>query len=329
MANADVRTTSAQDNPLCARLQTKFGGRGIAASDLTRTATVDRSLFNSKGAQKVRRAADPFEDTARFVSADARNMAAETARFKAVRTAQTSDARAESVRTAHTAHTAQSAQASAQAARRRTAAGEVTTPFASGAYAAAYARAADIRRMAYDGSMAKAAQAREAQLRSAETRAPFPLTPAWFKYVFSNLKSGAHDEVKVDNPPVSKGIIIAIVLFAVVVMMIIFSFSQISAFKREISDLEAQRSELCQEIEKLSLDVDLKNNVREIERAATEDIGMVKSNQVQSKYISLSDGERIEVISNTSDGGEKDYGVFSTVMSVFDRNWDNLMDYIG
>lgn len=329
MANADVRTTSAQDNPLCARLQTKFSGRGIAASDLTRTATVDRSLFNSKGAQKVQRVADPFEDTARFVSADARHMAAKTARFEAVRTAQSSSARANAAHTAESARTAQSAQASAQAARRRAAAGEVTTPFASGAYADAYARAADIRRMAYDGSMAKAAQAREAQLRSAETRAPFPLTPAWFKYVFSNLKSGAHDEVKVDNPPVSKGIIIAIVLFAVVVMMIIFSFSQISAFKREISDLEAQRSELCQEIEKLSLDVDLKNNVREIERAATEDIGMVKSNQVQSKYISLSDGERIEVISNTSDSGEKDYGVFSTVMSVFDRNWDNLMDYIG
>ena len=329
MANADVRTTSAQDNPLCARLQTKFSGRGIAAGDLTRTATVDRSLFNSKGAQKVQRAADPFEDTARFVSADARHMAAKTARFEAVRTAQSSSARANAAHTAESARTAQSAQASAQAARRRAAAGEVTTPFASGAYADAYARAADIRRMAYDGSMAKAAQAREAQLRSAETRAPFPFTPAWFKHIFSNLKSGAHDEVKVDNPPVSKGIIIAIVLFAVVVMMIIFSFSQISAFKREISDLEAQRSELCQEIEKLSLDVDLKNNVREIERAATEDIGMVKSNQVQSKYISLSDGERIEVISNTSDSGEKDYGVFSTVMSVFDRNWDNLMDYIG
>ena len=329
MANADVRTTSAQDNPLCARLQTKFSGRGIAAGDLTRTATVDRSLFNSKGAQKVQRVADPFEDTARFVSADARHMAAKTARFEAVRTAQSSSARANAAHTAESARTAQSAQASAQAARRRAAAGEVTTPFASGAYADAYARAADIRRMAYDGSMAKAAQAREAQLRSAETRAPFPFTPAWFKHIFSNLKSGAHDEVKVDNPPVSKGIIIAIVLFAVVVMMIIFSFSQISAFKREISDLEAQRSELCQEIEKLSLDVDLKNNVREIERAATEDIGMVKSNQVQSKYISLSDGERIEVISNTSDSGEKDYGVFSTVMSVFDRNWDNLMDYIG
>ena len=329
MANADVRTTSAQDNPLCARLQTKFGGRGIAASDLTRTATVDRSLFNSKGAQKVRRAADPFEDTARFVSADARHMAAKTARFEAVRTAQSSSARANAAHTAESARTAQSAQASAQAARRRAAAGEVTTPFASGAYAAAYARAADIRRMAYDGSMAKAAQAREAQLRSAETKAPFPLTPAWFKYVFSNMKSGAHEEVRVDNPHVSKGIIIAIVLFAVVVMMIIFSFSQISAFKREISDLEAQRSELCQEIDRLSLDVDLKNNVREIERAATEDFGMVKSNQVQSKYISLSDGERIEVISSTSDAGDKDYGVFSTVMSVFGRNWDNLMDYIG
>ncbi|MGM9635541.1 MAG: septum formation initiator family protein [Candidatus Avispirillum sp.] len=329
MANADVRITSAQDNPLCARLQTKFSGRGIAAGDLTRTATVDRSLFNSKGAQKVQRVADPFEDTARFVSADARHMAAKTARFEAVRTTQTSSAREKAAHTAESARTAQSAQASAQAARRRAAAGEVTTPFASGAYAAAYARAADIRRMAYDGSMAKAAQAREAQRKNAGTSAPFPLTPAWFKYVFSNLKSGAHDEVKVDNPPVSKGIIIAIVLFAVVVMMIIFSFSQISAFKREISDLEAQRSELCEEIEKLSLDVDLKNNVREIERAATEDIGMVKSNQVQSKYISLSDGERIEVITNTSDSGEKDYGVFSTVMSVFDRNWDNLMDYIG
>lgn len=312
MANADVRTTSAADNPLCARLQTKFISRGIAANDLTRTASIDRSRFNSKGAEKIRKAADPFEDTARFTPAAA-SMKAETARFNAVKTDH--------------AFTASSASAQ-ENARRRTAAGEVTTPFASGAYAAAYARAADIRRMAYDGSMAKAAQARESQRRNVE-KAPFPLTPAWFKHLSNNVKNDARGEVKVDNPPVSKGIIIAVILFAVVVMMIIFSFSQISEFKREISDLEAQRSALCEEIDKLSLDVDFKNNVRDIERAATEDIGMVKSNQVQSKYVSLSNGERIEVISHTSDEAGGEYGVLSTVMSVFDRNWDNLMDYIG
>ena len=111
-------------------------------------------------------------------------------------------------------------------------------------------------------------------------------------------------------------------------MMIIFSFSQISQFKSEISDLESQRSALCEEIDKLSLSVDLKNDVREIERAATEDIGMVKSNQVESKYISLSEGERVEVISENADSAESDYGIFGTVMSAFGRNWDNLMDYI-
>lgn len=318
MSSAEVRATTTAENPLCQRLQTKFSGRGIASEGIgARSAGENRSKNDNKYVNRAKAAANPFEDTARFVPASAKGSVAystPTAKFERV------GASAARQSAAHTATMQQSAQ-------RRVAAAEVTTPFASGAYAAAYARAAEIRRRAYDGSEARMSAQREAERRAAAKKhVTSPI--AWFKALHSDVKTSARDEVKVDNVHVSKGIIIAIVLFAVVVMMIIFSFSQISQFKSEISDLESQRSALCEEIDKLSLSVDLKNDVREIERAATEDIGMVKSNQVESKYISLSEGERVEVISENADSAESDYGIFGTVMSAFGRNWDNLMDYI-
>jgi len=55
---------------------------------------------------------------------------------------------------------------------------------------------------------------------------------------------------------------------------------------------------------------------------------MVKSNQVATKYVSISDGERVEVV-DTAENAEGEYGVFGTLMSVMGTNWDHLMEYIN
>lgn len=300
MANAGIRTTTAAENPLCGRLQVKYSDRIAAACDPRRKAEVRRPA--SPAAAAAKKIANPFENTMEFVPARANT---KTAR-----------------ESAGTAQKAARGGVRADAAARRIAAFEKTTPFSTGAFSDAYARAADIRARAYDGSEAAAGRKREIERRRAQTP-PTILSKRWFK----ELLEGRTDEVRVKSAPVSKGVIVSILLIAAVVLMVIFSLSEINSFKRDISELEGQRAELREKIDQLYIDIDRKNDVRTIEKTATEDIGMVKSNQVESKYISLFEGDRVEVVQQDTDEG-KNAGIFSTLLSSFGSNWDTVRDYI-
>lgn len=302
MANAGTRTTTAAENPLCGRLKEKYSGRIAAACD-PRRETVQRRPVSAREAA-ARKIATPFEDTMEFVPARAKAKAQPRANSNA----RPATSARSTVRT--------------DAAQRRVAAYEKTTPFSTGAFSEAYRRAADIRARAYDGSEAMASKKREADRRRASA-APRILSKKWF----SDLLEGRNDEVRVKSSPISKSAIVAILLVAAIVLMIIFSLSEINSFKQDISSLESQRAELKGQIEQLYLDIDRKNDVRTIEQVATEDIGMVKSNQVESKYISLFEGDRVEVVSGEDEETEN-YGIFSTLLSTFGSNWETLRDYI-
>lgn len=284
MAEAEARTSVAE-NPLCSRLQTKFSGRGVAAA--TDPARVANTRPQAKDTA-VRRTVNPFEETAKFTPA---------------------------------AKTAAPADKVRSAAEGRIAAFEKTTPFESGAYAKAYARAAGIRARAYTDTAARTSTFTKAQ----------PKKKRSFRQVMASIfnADATRDEVKVANPKISKGLIIGIVLFAVVVMMIIYSFSAISEFKQEISSLENKKAELTEEISELSLRMDMKEDIRTIEKIATEELGMVKSNRVESKYINLTEGDRIEVVNNSDGADTNDYGIFSTMLSTVGSNWDTVLDYIN
>lgn len=306
MAGADTRITTAAENPLCTRLKTKFDGRGMSrAGDRAdvQTGTFTRVKKESPAAAKAESIATPFEETARFERATVKKaVKAEENTVRFAKVDKKDDPRA---------------------AQRRVAAYETATPFASGAYSAAYARAAQIRARAYDGSEARASAEREAKRRANAKRPPL--------FSFAGIKNVIlgkdEDEIEVKKSPVSASLIIGIVIFAVVVMMIIFSFAQISEFKKEISVLDNQKAELVEQIDQLALEIDLKNDIRVIEQIATEEYGMVKSNRVESKYISVAEGERI--VLPESDGEETaDYGVFTTLMSAASSNWDKIMEYI-
>lgn len=303
MANAGMRTTTAAQNPLCGRLKEKYSARIAAACDPRRESTVRRPA--SPARQAAHAVATPFAETVEFVPASVKTNA-ENSRPKAQ------------------PRTAAYARSSVRedAAGRRVAAYEKTTPFSTGAYSEAYRRAANIRARAYDGSEAMASKRREAERRRAGA-GPKLFSKQWL----INFFEGRTDEVKVKSTPFSKSLIVTILLAAAIVLMIIFSLSEINSFKQDITSLESQREELKGKIEQLNLDIDRKNDVRTIEQKATQDIGMVKSNQVQSKYISLYEGDRVEVVKN--DGDEtKDYGIFSTLLSTFGNNWETLHDYI-
>lgn len=297
---ANTRVTTANENPLCARLKVKFDGRG-AGKAAVQTGTFNKIKNETVAQKKVRTVVDPFERTAEFVSGASvkKSANAETVRFEKA-----------------------TKRNNPEAAARRVEAYEVDTPFASGAYREAYARAAAIRARAFDGSEAKASYVREMK-RKELAKGPAVFSLAWFK----GLLLGNEDEVEVKKAPISIKLVIGIVIFCAVIMMMLFSFAQISEFKKEISALEAQKEELTVEISQLALDIDLKNDIRTIEQIATEEIGMVKSNRVESKYINVAQGERI-VLPAAEETGIAEYGIFSGMMSTVQSNWDRLMEYI-
>ena len=294
MAGAQVHVTQSTQNPLCRRLQQKFSGRGAAAVAAQYRAQGASQTVSGPGG-KVARAVDPFEETAEFVPAGRTHVskAAPQQNFAARRQV----------------YEKQRHQQTQTFAR--------STPFASGAYAAAYARAASIRAQAAAVQQGRPQEVHMSAKSAARSK----------QGLRQLIRGGRADEVRVKSVPVPKGVLIAIVLFTVIVMMIVFSFAQINEFKREISDLEAQRTELTGEIDQLAVKLDLKNDVRVIEQTAREDIGMLRRNQVESKYINVAQEDRVEVIDDAEETTQ-DLGIFTTLLSSVGSGWNKLLEYI-
>ncbi|MBE6569755.1 MAG: hypothetical protein E7658_06025 [Ruminococcaceae bacterium] len=108
-------------------------------------------------------------------------------------------------------------------------------------------------------------------------------------------------EIQVEKKRFPLTFLLLLSFVTVMIMMIILSIAQIYQTTDAISDLEYQLTTLQTTAAELELKIEEKNDIRVIEQIATDRLGMVKEDSVQKKYISLSDGERIELVENTSD----------------------------
>ncbi len=301
-----VNVTSINENPLCARLQKKFAGRGAASAG---TKAVKKA-YNTAVNTSFARNADPFEETAEFVRAGAtKKVAKTTVAYKA----QANAARtAPKVAPAAAAYNAQPF--------------EKTATFDRATFAKAYDRAAKIRNQAvnFDASTREIPRVTK-KAAKAKVKEKMGL---WDR-IKAFAVGDAVEEKKVRSTPISKGLVLSAIVIALIVVLMLFTLAQINEFKSEISNLESERSQLLTKIDDLNVAIDAKNDIRMIEDEATNRIGMVKSNQVATKYVTISDGERVEVVEGTEETSEGEYGVFGTLMSVMGSNWDHLMEYIN
>ena len=130
-------------------------------------------------------------------------------------------------------------------------------------------------------------------------------------------------EVQVKGRAFPVGYLVMLAVVTMMIMTILFSISQIYQTTGTIDELERELSELQTMAAELELAVEEKNDIRVIERIATEDLGMVKEDAVQRKYISLSDGERIDIIADETAETDAAHGVllssiWSSLGSLFD-----------
>lgn len=137
------------------------------------------------------------------------------------------------------------------------------------------------------------------------------------------LDGGEITEVRVEGRRMTPMFAVLLVIGTMMIMSIVLSFSEIYQTTSEIAGLEADLAALRDQAAELELELEEKNDIRVIERIATEDLGMVKEDAVQKKYISLSDGERIDIIEDDDAENEAAHGVllssiWSSLGSLFD-----------
>lgn len=95
--------------------------------------------------------------------------------------------------------------------------------------------------------------------------------------------------------PFPIGFIFYCITVTVMLMFIAYSYSVVNNISYEIGEIEESIAENKQENERLSVELNKKNDLAFIEKEATERLGMVKSTEVVKHYVSISGGDKVVV----------------------------------
>ena len=132
--------------------------------------------------------------------------------------------------------------------------------------------------------------------------------------------------VKTKNArPFPVGAVVIVTICTLLLMFTVLSYVQINEYTIEVASLKGELSELVETRKELELSLEEKNDMVMIEKKASE-LGLVKSDQLDKKHISLDQEDKIEVVE--TDPGE-DMTVVSSVMSAIASNFQGLWEYIG
>ena len=124
--------------------------------------------------------------------------------------------------------------------------------------------------------------------------------------------------VKEHNFPV--GIIAIAFALTVVAVFLLLNFSQISKFNDQILRLESEMAEDTKRISELDMLIDKNTDITAIEEFAKER-GMIKADRVETKYVNMSSGYKIEKMPATEDEGYTISTAMSGVISLFGEAW--------
>ena len=154
--------------------------------------------------------------------------------------------------------------------------------------------------------------------------------PADSRGAVSVLKKALNErhiaEHRVKKAPFPLAFVTLIVVCTAMVMAIIFTLAQINEYSDGINDLKKRQSELGDQAAKLEVQLEERDDIRKIEKIATEEIGMVSSDMVKSKFVSVSASDRVEVLKDES---EEEKGGFSALLSVIAESFGKLGEYFN
>ena len=143
-------------------------------------------------------------------------------------------------------------------------------------------------------------------------------------------RAPAVKEVRMASKPFPMATVSLLAIFTVMIMVIIVSFAQNYELSSDIAALEAQAQALAQSERELALALEERDDIRVIEDIAINRIGMVRGNLVESRFVSVSGGDRIVLNNQEADTASEQggYGLFSTMLSAIGENLDKLREYV-
>lgn len=141
-----------------------------------------------------------------------------------------------------------------------------------------------------------------------------------------SVKQERVSTVKTKNSrPFPVGAVVIVTICTLLLMFTVFSYVQINEYTIEVASLRGELSTLVETRKDLELSLEEKNDMVMIEEKASE-LGLVKSDQLSKKHISLDQEDKIEVVE--TEPGE-DMTVVSSVMSAIASNFQGFWEYVG
>lgn len=175
-------------------------------------------------------------------------------------------------------------------------------------------------RPGYTGTERERQTARSARFAGEERTAVPPQSRS-----IRSVRAQAEEETQVQQvrkkaiPPLLLAyLIVATILF----LSFIFSITEVYKASSQLAQLQNQLEQLEATEQDMELQLEEKNDIREIEAIATGRLGMTKEDSLQRRFVSLSDGERIELAEaeeETAAGGVMLSSVFSALGRFLER----------
>ena len=131
---------------------------------------------------------------------------------------------------------------------------------------------------------------------------------------------------KPKQAPFPLGMVALLAVCTMMVMVMMNSFAQLYEYRREISDLRTKQEQLDAEAVRLNGLLEARDDIRTVEQIATEKIGMVSSDLVESRFVSLADSDRVEL---KDTGDSENTGAFSTLLSAIGENLGKISEYFN
>jgi len=139
----------------------------------------------------------------------------------------------------------------------------------------------------------------------------------------------SYEEVRVARKPFPFAAVSLMVIFTVMVLTILFSAAQNYELSGEIAEMEKSAQALAEQEQILALQLEERNDIRVIEDIAVNQIGMVKNDLVESRFVSVSGGDWVELALPAAEQTEKEtQDIFSTMLSAIGENLNKIGEYI-
>ncbi len=123
------------------------------------------------------------------------------------------------------------------------------------------------------------------------------------------------------------GTILVLAVTTLLLMMMVSNYVVINEYTHEVSALRSELQTLNKEKEKISSELDQKNDYMTMDKYASSVLGMESDETADKVYIEVDEDDSIEVFEVEEDGTK---GVIATVMSALSQNfidaWNTLTD---